>query len=329
MKQIKWGIMGAGRMSGWFTEALSILPDANLYAVGSRNLAKAQHFAETYGFQKMYGSYEELVRDPEIDIIYIGTPVRYHYDSLMLALHAGKHVLCEKALTVNASQAKEAYALAREKHVFLMEAMWMKCQPAYRKMLEWIRGGLIGDIQSVEARFFTKAGNGHRLFQHEIAGGALLDLGIYPLTAACDILGYSPDKIVSHAAIGKEHVDYSNSTLLSYKDGSYASVNSGLALSKMVSLFIIGTKGRICIDKEFFFQAEHIEAYGYNDTLLGSFDGKFMKNGYEFEAIEVMDCLRRGKTGSNLVPVSESIALLELMDQLRAQWGLKYDFEEI
>ena len=97
----------------------------------------------------------------------------------------------------------------------------------------------------------------------------------------------------------------------------------------MVSLFIIGTKGRICIDKEFFFQAEHIEAYGYNDTLLGSFDGKFMKNGYEFEAIEVMDCLRRGKTGSNLVPVSESIALLELMDQLRAQWGLKYDFEEI
>lgn len=321
--------MGAGRMSGWFTEALSILPDAVLCAVGSRELEKAQHFAQTYGFQKAYGSYEELVNDPEIDIIYIGTPVRYHYDSLMLALHAGKHVLCEKALTVNAAQAKAAYALAREKNVFFMEALWTKCQPAYRKMLEGIRGGLIGDVQSVEARFFTNAGNGHRLFKHEIAGGALLDLGIYPLFVTCDILGYSPDQIISRAAIGKEHVDYSSTTLLSYENGSYASVSTGLALSKMISLFIVGTKGRICIDKEIFYQAEHIEAYGYDDTLLASFDGKFMKNGYEFEAIEVMDCLRRGKTESDLVPVSESIACLELMDQLRAQWGLKYDFEEI
>lgn len=327
MKQIKWGIMGAGRMSGWFTEALSVLPDAELCAVGSRDFAKGQHFAQTYGFQKVYGSYEELVNDPEIDIIYIGTPVRYHYDSLMLALNAGKHVLCEKALTVNATQAKAAYALAREKNVFFMEALWMKCQPAYRKMLEWIRGGLIGDVRSVEARFFTQAGNGHRLFQHEIAGGALLDLGIYPLTAACDILGYQPEKIMTCAALGKENVDYSSSTLLTYKDGSYASVSSGLALSKMISLFIVGTKGRICIDKEFFFQAEHVEAWGYDDTLLGSFDGKFIKNGYEFEAIEVMDCLRRGKTECDNVPVEESIAVLELMDELRAQWGMKYDFE--
>lgn len=319
--------MGAGRMSGWFSAALSVLPDADCYAVGSRDFAKGRQFAREYGFKKVYGSYEELVNDPEIDIIYIGTPVRYHYDSLMLALNAGKHVLCEKALTVNAAQANEVYALAMEKNVFFMEALWMKCQPAYRKMLEWIREGLIGDVRSVEARFFTQSRNGHRLFRHEIAGGALLDLGIYPLTAACDILGYHPEKIISCAALGKENVDYSSATLLTYKNGSYASVSSGLALSKMISLFIIGTKGRICIDKESFFQAEHVEAYGYDDALLGSFDGTFLKNGYEFEAMEVMDCLRRGKTESDMVPVRESLAVIELMDTLRAQWGMKYDFE--
>lgn len=327
MKQIKWGIMGAGRISGWFSTALSALPDADRYAVGSRDLAKGQRFAQEYGFKKVYGSYEELVQDPDVDIIYIGTPIRYHYDALLLALHAGKHVLCEKAFTVNAAQANEVCALAREKNLFLMEAMWTKCQPAYRKMLTWIRDGLIGDIQSVEARFFTKSGNGHRLFRHEIAGGALLDLGIYPLTAACDILGYQPEKVISCAALGKERIDYSSSTLLTYPNGAYASVSSGLGLSKMISLFIIGTKGRICIEKEPFFQAEHVEAWGYDDTLLDSFDGKFMKNGYEFEAIEVMDCLRHGKTESDLAPLHETLATMALMDKMRAQWGMKYDFE--
>lgn len=328
MKQIKWGLMGAGRMSGWFAEALSILPDANRYAIGSRDYEKGERFAKTYGFQKVYASYEDLVNDPEIDIIYIGTPIRYHYDSLMLAINAGKNVLCEKALTLNAAQAKAAYALAQEKHVFFMEAMWMKCQPAYRKMIEWIRGGLLGDILSVEARFHTKSRKGHRLFHYETAGGALLDLGIYPLTAVCDILGYHPCEIVSHAAIGKEKVDYMNSTLLSYENGSFASVNSGLALSKMISLFIVGTKGRIAIDEEFFFQAQHVEAYGYDDTLLGSFDGPFLKNGYEFEAMEVMDCLRNHKVQSDLVTPEDSLAVMELLDTLRTQWGIKFDFED-
>lgn len=123
MNQIKWGLMGAGRMSGWFAEALSILPDANRNAIGSRDFTKGKQFAKTYGFQKAYASYEELVNDPEIDIIYIGTPVRHHYDSLMLALNAEKPVLCEKALTVNGAQAQEAYALARKKNLFFMEAM--------------------------------------------------------------------------------------------------------------------------------------------------------------------------------------------------------------
>lgn len=327
MNQIKWGLMGAGRMSGWFAEALSILPNANRYAIGSRDFTKGKQFAKTYGFQKAYASYEELVNDPEIDIIYIGTPVRHHYDSLMLALNAEKPVLCEKALTVNGAQAREAYALARKKNLFFMEAMWMKCQPAYRKMMEWIRGGLIGDVMSVEARFHTKSMNGHRLFCHEIAGGALLDLGIYPLTAACDILGYRPSEITSRAAIGKENVDYTNSTLLSYENGSFASVASGLALEKMISLFVIGTKGRICTSKEFFFQAQHVEAIGYDDALLGSFDGPFLKNGYEFEAMEAMDCLHHQKTQSDLVPPDESLAMMDLLDTLRAKWGLKYDFE--
>lgn len=327
MNQIKWGLMGAGRMSGWFAEALSILPNANRYAIGSRDFTKGKQFAKTYGFQKAYASYEELVNDPEIDIIYIGTPVRHHYDSLMLALNAEKPVLCEKALTVNGAQAREAYALARKKNLFFMEAMWMKCQPAYRKMMEWIRGGLIGDVMSVEARFHTKSMNGHRLFCHEIAGGALLDLGIYPLTAACDILGYRPSEITSRAAIGKENVDYTNSTLLSYENGSFASVASGLALEKMISLFVVGTKGRICTSKEFFFQAQHVEAIGYDDALLGSFDGPFLKNGYEFEAMEAMDCLHHQKTQSDLVPPDESLAMMDLLDTLRAKWGLKYNFE--
>ena len=184
-QKIRWGYMGAGRIAGWFATGMSVLEDAELYAIASRTLEKAEKFAKEYGFTNAYGSYEEMLLDPKVDIVYVATPVVEHYRCVKMCLEAGKNVLCEKALTVNYAQAEELVNMAREKNLFFMEAAWSKCQPVFLKIKEWISSGLLGEIQSVEARFYTLAGEGHRLYKRELAGGALLDLGFYPIMYAC------------------------------------------------------------------------------------------------------------------------------------------------
>ncbi len=325
--QIKWGYMGAGRIASWFAEGMAAAKEAVLYAIGSRTLEKAKGFAEAYNVEKAYGSYEELVADPEVDIIYIAVPVRYHYECIKLAFDAGKNVLAEKSITVNASQARELMGLAKEKNLFFMEAMWTKCQPVYLKIQEWIQTGLLGEIRAVDARFYTKAGTGHRLFQHDLAGGALLDLGIYPITYACAVLGYAPKSIRCNGMVGSENVDYLDSIVLEYENGAFANLTCGLGNEKMTGLYIQGTKGRIRLEEETFFQAAKAEAYDMDNQAIAVFESPFLKNGYEYEAMEVMECLRQGKKESEKVPMTETLAVMEIMDECRRQIGLKFDFE--
>ena len=193
-QKIRIGVIGAGRMAGWFSEGLTVVTDAVRYAVGSRSEEKAQEFADRYGYEKAYGSYEAVLQDPEVDLVYIATPIREHYANIRAALEAGKPVLCEKSLTVNAAQAEEVVALARSKGLFLMEAVWTLCQPVYRKIREWASEGLLGEIQAADGCFYTAAGKGHRLYNAETGGGALLDLGFYPVTYACSFLGMHPEQ---------------------------------------------------------------------------------------------------------------------------------------
>lgn len=326
-KEIRWGIMGAGRIAGWFSTALTAVPEAVRYAVASRTLEKGQRFAEDYGYEKFYGSYEELLQDQNVDVVYIATPVKEHYENIKMCLEAGKHVLCEKSLTVNAVQAKEVVMLARKNNLFLMEAMWTKCQPVFRKMKEWIAEGVIGEVKAVDIKFYTACGKGHRLYKHELAGGAFLDLGYYPVTVAGSLLGTAPEKIFSHSIMGEGNVDYLDSIVLEYNNGRFAHLSCGLGSEKMVSLYIMGTKGRITMQEEYFFQAQKVQALSYENEILASFEGPFRKNGYEFEAMEVMECLNHHQTESRIVPLDDTVAVMSILDECRKQANFKYEFE--
>ena len=324
---MKIGVLGTGSIVKSIVATLVRMEKAELYAIASRTLEKAEKFAKEYGFTNAYGSYEEMLLDPEVDIVYVATPVAEHYRCVKMCLEAGKNVLCEKSLTVNSAQAEELVNMAREKNLFFMEAAWSKCQPVFLKIKEWISSGLLGEIQSVEARFYTLAGEGHRLYKKELAGGALLDLGFYPIMYACTFMGHEPKQIISHMAIGEKNVDYLDSVILEYEGGKFAHLSSGLGSEKSISAYILGTKGRILLQDEFFFQATKATAYDFDNHVLATFEGPFLKNGYEFEAMEAMECLRTGKKESEKVPLNETIAIMKILDACRENAGFKYDFE--
>ena len=320
MKKTRWGIMGTGRIAGVFCNMLKDLEQAQIYAVASRNQEKATEFGAKYDATACYGSYEELVEDSQVDIIYIATPIACHYENVKLCLNAGKHVLCEKALTQNSKQAKELYALSQEKNVFLMEALWTKCQPVFRKIMEWNKEGKLGEIQAVEARFYTLGGRDHRLVKNRNQGGVLFDLVIYPLMYTCALMGYKPQNINALAVIGGDDIDIMDSIQLIYENGSFASITSGVSHERQISLYIQGTEGRILIRDEFFFQAQHVVLEDWNGQPKETFDGTFQISGYEYEAIEAMECIAQGKTQSELIPMEDTIAILELLEECKTKW---------
>ena len=326
-KEIRWGLMGTGRIAGWFAKALTVADGAVCYAAASRTKEKAEAFAGEFGFARAYGSYEELLKDDAVDVVYIATPVREHYHNIKMCLEAGKHVLCEKSLTVNGAQAREVVALAREKQLFFMEAMWTKCQPVFKAIRQWVNDGVIGEVRAVDTSFYTATGTNHRLYRHELAGGALLDLGYYPVTCACAFLGYHPTAVQSHSVIGNGNVDYLDSIILEYENGSFAHLSTGLGAEKTAGLYILGTKGRISVHDEFFFQAQRAQAVDFGNNVLASCEEPFLMNGYEYEAMEVMDCIRDGKTYSELVTLDDTVAVMDILDQCRAKAGFRYSFE--
>lgn len=354
-KKIKIGVIGAGRMAGWFSEGLTVVEDAVRYAVGSRTLEKAQAFADKFGYEKAYGSYDEILQDPAVDLVYIATPIREHYDNIKAALEADKPVLCEKSLTVNAAQAEEVVALARSKGLFLMEAMWTRCQPVYRRIKEWVDSGLLGEIKAADGCFYTAAGKGHRLYNAATGGGALLDLGFYPVTYACSFLGMKPDQIHSHTIMGTKPVknemqaskdnaaasaqpgtgktddapvDFIDSIVLTYANGGFAHLSTGLGEKKRATMYLMGTKGRVTLQEDLFFQAQQAQAVSFDNEVLASIDEPFLKNGYEYEAIEAVRCLQEGRTESELVPLDDSVAVMRILDTCRANAGFKFPFEK-
>lgn len=322
MQKIRWGIMGTGRIAGVFCNMLKELEQAEIYAVASRSLEKATEFGSRYNAAVFYGSYEELAQDEQVDIIYIATPIACHYENTKLCLNAGKHVLCEKALTQSSEQAKELYTLSRQKKVLLMEALWTKCQPVFRKIMEWKKEGKLGEIQAVEARFYTYGTREHRLIKYRNQGGVLFDLVIYPLMYACALLGYKPININALAVKGGDDVDIMDSIQLLYENGSFAAITGGVSNERQISLYIQGTEGRVLIQNEFFFQAQHVVLEDWYGQPKEEFDGSFMISGYEYEAIEAMQCITQGKTRSELIPMEDTIAILELLEECKKKWKI-------
>lgn len=320
-RKIKWGILGTGRIARTFCGMLKHLEQAEIWAVGSRSLEKAEDFGREYGIQNCYGSHEAFVHDTETDIVYVATPIGSHYENVKLCLEAGKHVLCEKALTRRAKEAEALYELARKKQLFLMEAMWSKCQPVFQKLMQWKREGAFGEIQGVDARFYTAADRSHRLYRDRNQGGTLYDLLIYPLTYACALLGYEPAQVAARAAKGGDEVDVMESIQLLYENGAFASLTGGLACERQMSVYIHGTKGRVLIEKENFQKAEHVTLVDWENRPVETFDGTFKVNGYEYEAIEAMECIAAGRCESTMVPPEETMAVIRLLEECQQKFG--------
>jgi predicted dehydrogenase len=324
--RVRWGILGTGRIAREFAAALRRLPDSESLAVGSRSPEKAQRFGDEFGIARRYPTYAGLAGDPDVDVIYVATPHSCHAENSRLALTAGKAVLCEKPFTINATQAREVIALARERKRFLMEAMWTRCFPLMARLRDLLASGAIGEVRHLTADFGFRAERDYesRLFGPDYGGGALLDVGVYPVSLASMLFG-SPTRIVSAANLGPTGVDEEAAMILTHRGGQLAVLHTAIRLETAQEAILSGTRGRVRIHSPWWKPvAMTLSRDGKPDERLGfPHDG----NGYEHEAREVMACLRGGKLESPLMPLDESLSIMETLDAIRAQWGLKYPME--
>jgi predicted dehydrogenase len=326
-KKIRWGIIGTGFIANKFAEALQILPDAELVAVGSRAADTAKKFAKAFGIPHPHSSYEKLAKDPDVDVVYIATPHPFHMENTILCLKAGKAVLCEKPFAVNASQAQQMTDVARTEKLFLMEAMWTRFLPIIVKVREWLANELIGRVWMVTADFGFRAdwNPKHRLFNPQLGGGALLDIGVYCVSMSSMVFDQPPAKITGMAHMGQTGVDEQSAMILGYGDGQLAVLSCAVRTQTPQQALIVGTKGMIRIHSPFWSATTTtISIEGKeNETIRMPFES----NGFEYEAREVMKCLRTGKPESDIMPLNETLSIVKTMDEIRAQWGLKYPME--
>lgn len=318
MDKIRWGIISTGNIAGQFAKALQLLPDAEIVAVGSRSQESADRFGNEFNIPRRYDSYAKLAADPDVDVVYIGTPHPMHMDDSILCLENGKAVLCEKVLTMNAAEAEKIIAVAREKGLFLMEAMWTRYQPATVKVRELIKSGEIGEVRMLRADFGFRINFNpkHRLFAPELGGGALLDVGIYPISYASMIFGQQPQTISASARLGETGVDEEAAVQFTYPGDKVAQLACGTRLQTPVVVEIFGTEGRLRVPK--FYSAEKV--------ILTKPDGKEQEfnlphegSGYRYQAEEVHRCLRAGLLESETMPLDESLAIMRTMDAILAQ----------
>ena len=339
MKAVNWAILAPGLIAHRMAEAMVKSKEKskiNLYAIGSRNIERSKEFAEKYGFEKAYGSYKELLSDPKVEAVYIANPHAFHYDSIMQCLEAGKHVLCEKPAVCNLGQLNKVIEKAKEKKLFFMEAMWTAFNPCIQKLKKKIyEEKKIGDIKHIESTFFIRIpfDPNHRLWAPSLAGGALLDLGIYCIYYSMLINNFEP--IINHSSTVRmsNDIDAWNSVNLTFKNGVTTHFESSCDMaspSTTHDAVIYGTKG--FISSKLFFLQQRAEIYAYKpegneNELVEVVEEKFDVNGFEYELIEANECILKGKIESDVHSFQRSIDLCQVMDQLRNDWGFKYPFE--
>lgn len=324
--KIRWGILGTGNIAHQFATGLRSVPDAQLAAVGSRAQATADAFGDEFGIPHRHPTYAALAADPEVDAVYISTPHTFHKANTLLCLGAGKAVLCEKPFAINAQEAAEMIREARASRLFLMEAMWTRFFPIMRRVRTLLAQGDIGEPRMLTADFGyrTEYHPSHRLFDPMLGGGALLDVGIYPLALASMIFG-KPEHVASSADLGRTGVDEQSAYLLRYKDGQLALLSSASRTETPQEAVINGTKGRITIHRRWWKPSRMtVHVHGQDEKVV---DLPYEGNGYNYEAMAVGECLRAGKLEHDIMPLDESLAIMETMDTIRAQWGLKYPME--
>jgi predicted dehydrogenase len=323
MKKYKWGILAPGKMSGKFTKGIELLGNAELYAVGSRDLSRAASFASEYGFKKYYGSYEGLASDPDVEIIYIASPHSHHYEHTMLCLRNGKNVICEKAFSLNTGEVTEMVNEAKERGLFLMEALWPPFQPFYKKTHEIIQSGILGRVMHIYGyfSFIPPFDENDRKFNLALGGGSLLDIGIYPVIDALTFLGV-PTEIKTHAVFGKTGSEESLNVIFGYPDDRMASLYSSFRTNTGIGCEIYCEKGNITVARgRDMNQIVILELHGAEKEEF-IFNPPAM--GYHWEAEEVMNCLDKGLTESPVVPLSFSIDLITTLDRIRKAAGIVF-----
>lgn len=323
MKTYHWGIIGLGKIAHRFAKDLQLLPNTKLQAVASSSEERSQLFAQQYDVPFAFSTYEDIFNAPHLDAIYIATIHPYHFSNTLLCLRNHIAVLCEKPFSMNHHQVKEMIAASKAHQTFLMEALWTRFLPPLNKALEIIESGRIGNVISVKADFGFKAPYlpESRLFNKDLGGGALLDIGIYPVFLALFILG-KPDRIKATAIIGNTNVDEECGITLSYSDGKIAHLHATIRSNTDTEAFIYGEKGAIHLHSRWHEPTNMsiIPESGPIEDIFFEYKGK----GYHYEAVEVMKCLEYGQLESEMMPLSFSLDLSELLDDIRAEAGIEY-----
>jgi len=336
--KVRWGILGTGKIAQDFTTALQYVSEAEIVAVGSRNLQSAEDFGNRFNIKKRHPSYEDLAKDPQVEVIYVSTIHPLHYENTLLCLNHGKNVLCEKPLTVNSHQSEETIKLAREKNLFYMEGMWTRFFPSVMKVRELIANGTLGNIKLVIADFGFKNPGIPRLVQPELGGGALLDVGVYPISIASMIFGPGkPSKITSSGFLGPTKVDDQGCVTLTYKEDQQASLIFTLMAETPKECIIIGDKGRVKIHAPFWCstsisislngQEDKREEFPLPEVAKGHTFNFSNSVGMSFEASHVNKMLKEGKKESNIISLDESLTIMRTMDEVRRQLGVRYSNE--
>lgn len=328
MTPIRWGILGPGRIAKKFAIGLQSVPDAKLVAVGSRTAGRAAVFAAEFKAPYAYDSYEAMVANPEVDVVYVATPHPMHLEAALLCMKAKKAVLCEKPFTINVRDSQELIDCARREKVFLMEAMWTRFLPSIVQVRDWLARGLIGEPRMVMADFCfrTDWNPAGRALNPHLGGGALLDVGIYPLSFASMVFGGPPVTITGQCHFGETGVDEQSAMVLSYQSGALAVLACAVRTQSPHDARILGTEGSI-----------YLPGFWHATEATLVLPGKETKtvtpvrigNGYNYEAVEVGRCMRAGLMESPVMPLSETLTTMRTMDELRRQWGLVYPQEKV
>lgn len=327
MQQINWAVLGCGHIAKTFMQSIQKVENANVVACAASNTERAQQFAQDYNIETAFGDYNSMLAERNIRAVYIATTHNFHFEQIIMCLQHGKHVLCEKPLTLNAKQAEQAFDLAAANNLMLVEAVWTRFLPAIRSIQELIKSGSIGEVLSVKANFSLNRDlpDTHRLKNKKLAGGALLDLGIYPITIADIVFAQTPKKIESSVIMTKTGVDENSFYTLEYEGGKTAQLSAGFKMSGPTEATIMGDKGFIRIP--FFLGAKtyQINREGESPETC-NFDFEDGSN-FSFEIAHMTEFLLNDNCKSDIHSPDSTLRVMKIMDEIREQWGLTYPVE--
>ncbi len=323
---MKLGVLGAGHIAEVVAPTWVAMDGIECYAVSSRSIEKAEVFAQKFGFQKAYGSYEEMLSDPEVELVYVATPHSHHYEHMMLCINAGKPILCEKAFTMNARQARAIRTAAAEKGIYVAEAIWTRYMPSRKIINDVLASGIIGKPNTLTANLSYIISHKPRIYDPNLAGGALLDIGVYGVNFALMHFGTDIERVESSVKMLDTGVDAMETITIFYRDGRMAVLTHSIFCRSDRKGIIHGDKGYMVVEN--INNPRSLKVFDTMDREIASYDFSDQISGYEFQFAESAACIAAGKLESDSMPMEDTIYVMEFMDDLRRQWNMVYPQEK-